>query len=295
MFGLFQSDHPLAVTGIFLAGASVGAFGASILRRPSIRDGGTAGVLQPDRREAKSRCEMKALIVSEDREVIDIFSHLFCEKRIETHTCRSGPNAVGELSSEKFDTIILDFDNVPGCANLVECLCGPNKDALVIAVATELSVKQGLSDLGIASVVERPLAPSNVRALLLAAYGRMLRARQAYFRLAVELPVWIRRLSGSVVRCTTLNLSRNGMAVRTSAIFQAGESLNLMFAIPNTGFSVSAEGKVIWDDKHGKAGINFECADPSTQTRFYEWLHDQFFIVLELGSPHASPLEVTHV
>src|SRR5437016_1668654 len=109
----------------------------------------------------------------------------------------------------------------------------------------------------------------------------MLHDRQAYFRLAVELTVSIRRGSGDLLECTTINLSQSGMAVRTPHPLEVGERLSIAFAVPNTDLFVSAEGAVIWDNRDGKAGIHCQYTNSSVQARFFEWLHDQFFTRFE--------------
>lgn len=38
--------------------------------------------------------------------------------------------------------------------------------------------------------------------------------------------------------------------------FVVGEPIQIVFAIPNTDVFLNANGKVIWDDKHGKTGID---------------------------------------
>ena len=154
---------------------------------------------------------------------------------------------------------------------------------LVIAVATSGDMNQAASAGGASFIVERPLLPKRIRDLVRAAYGRMLRDGQTYFRMAVELPVSIRRVSGTILQCTTLNLSQRGMAITSSTPLgvPAGEQINIGFAIPNTDIFVSAKGKVIWDDKHGKTGITFECTCPSVEARFFNWLHDHFLMTLD--------------
>ena len=54
--------------------------------------------------------------------------------------------------------------------------------------------------------------------------------------------------------------------------------LHLVFAIPHTDVVVSAEGTVIWDDGYGKSGIRFKCSSASAEARYFEWLHDHFFM-----------------
>jgi hypothetical protein len=123
----------------------------------------------------------------------------------------------------------------------------------------------------------------------------MLRDNQVYFRLAIELPVSVRRPDGKLLQCTSLNVSQTGMAVNTPAVFAIGERIHIAFAIPNTDIFVSAEGKVIWDDKHGKAGISFECTSSSVHGSFAEWLHDHFHMNLEAASLSETTREVAYV
>ncbi|HKV78782.1 MAG TPA: PilZ domain-containing protein [Candidatus Sulfotelmatobacter sp.] len=229
---------------------------------------------------------MKALVVSNDAEMVTVFSSVLGKKCIGTVTCAAESAAKDQLSSDKFEVLILDFDNVSGYERIIRGLGDPNRHGLVIAVASENGRKETALKLGASVVIERPLDPVRILELFRCSYGRILRDSQAYFRLAAELPVWIRRGSGSVVQCITFNLSQRGMAVRAPCVFKVDEPVNIGFAIPNTDFFVGAEGRVIWDDKHGQAGISFECTNASIQLRFFEWLHDHFLMTVE---PHISP------
>jgi hypothetical protein len=47
---------------------------------------------------------------------------------------------------------------------------------------------------------------------------------------------------------------------------------------------VRARGIVVWDDKHGKTGVSFQCADSRDQRELNLWLDAQF----RGSAPHAS-------
>lgn len=280
---------PLAVIGIFLLGAATGhVLGYTRYRRVLgeyrkaveylfVKDGGGA---------ARSNFGMKALVSTRNPEVAGIFSHLFDELCIETPEPALESEVIDRLSSEKFEALVLDVDSIARCAQIVQSLRGihPNQNVVVIAVVSAGQAKTAASAFGNAFIIERPLVPQQVKNLLRAVYGRVLRNFQSYFRLHVELPVSIQRASGTVFPCKTINLSQGGMAVKTPASFDIGERLNITFAIPNSDLLVSAQGTIIWDDKHGKAGISFECANPSVQARFVDWLQDHFFMRFESGT-----------
>src|SRR6266478_2776953 len=173
---------------------------------------------------------MKALLVGCDPEIVGTFSHLFREVRIEVHECAFGPVAIDRLSSEKFEALVLDVDDVGGCADILKGLKGarPNEHVVVFAVGSDSRANETASALGTAFIIERPLVPSQIRDLLRRVYGDMLHDRQAYFRLAVELPVSIRRGSGILLQCATIDISQGGMAVSSPCPLDAGEQLNIV-------------------------------------------------------------------
>lgn len=233
--------------------------------------------------DAILRLGMQALVVGSE-EVVSIFSHLFGEKGITAQGSSAAASALTLLSSRKFEAIVLDLDCVPDCAEILGGGRNPNKKAVVIAVASTTANKETASRLGASFVVARPLVPTEIRSLLRAAYGRMLRDGQSYFRFSYELPVSIRRSAGAVIQCNSINLSQTGMAVISPCSFLVGEEVKLAFAIPNTEIFVSADGKIIWDDKHGKSGIKFDCTSPSIQARYFDWLEDHFFMTRDADS-----------
>jgi CheY-like chemotaxis protein len=275
-------SNSLAIVGIFLTGASAGAFVTFIrLNQLLIESHKTIDITSDEPStpaESKVHLGMKVLIVGRDPEMISLFSHLFREKGIEAQNCLPASGAVEQLSREKFESMVLDFDEIADCHNILMNLPRPNEGVLVIGVASDSDQKETATRAGVTFVIERPLTPAQVREVLRAAYGRMFRDRQRYFRLAVEVAVSIRTGSGTVTQCTTLNVSQTGMAINSLSSFIVGEPISLALAIPNTDVFVSGEGTVIWDDKHGKTGISFECSSPSVQSRYYEWLQDHFFM-----------------
>ncbi|MCU1297888.1 MAG: type pilus assembly PilZ [Acidobacteriaceae bacterium] len=248
----------------------------------------------PEKIDPKRFCGLKALIVTGDAEMGRIFSHLFWEIQVETQQCASEAEAIGELLSQKFEALVLDMDELSGCAQIVQNLqrTRPNQNVVVFAVASDARAKSNASVLSNPIIIERPFVPSEIRDLIKTLHGRMLRDRLAYFRLALDLPVSIRRESGILLQCTMLNLSQSGMAVSTPSAFHNGEKLNIVFVIPNSSVFVCGDGTVIWDDNHGKAGILFRCTSSSVQERLFEWLHDQFFMHVETGTEAETPKEL---
>lgn len=106
------------------------------------------------------------------------------------------------------------------------------------------------------------------------AYGTMNRPQRRYFRCPVKLPASLRTPSGDHLKCTTINVSSNGLALNTPAPQELGAGVNVLLELP-TGETIAGKGVVIWDDKHGKAGIHFQCNSPEMRLQLDSWLADQ--------------------
>jgi hypothetical protein len=72
-----------------------------------------------------------------------------------------------------------------------------------------------------------------------------------------------------------MNVSSNGMGVTTPTALKIAEVMDIALLLPD-GFTSRATGIVIWDDQHGKSGLNFQCGDPEMRHKLDSWLDSQF-------------------
>lgn len=72
----------------------------------------------------------------------------------------------------------------------------------------------------------------------------------------------------------SINVSSNGLALNTPTPQELGAEVNLVLELP-TGDTIAGNGVVIWDDKHGKAGIHFHCNSPEMQSQLDSWLEER--------------------
>ena len=109
----------------------------------------------------------------------------------------------------------------------------------------------------------------------------MVRESRRYFRCTAELPALLSQANaGTDLRCTTINISSAGVALRTPSPLQLGKLVQIALFLPGAGQAVSASGTVVWDDKHGKTGINFQCSKPRDQSELDAWLNTRFYELL---------------
>lgn len=235
--------------------------------------------------ERMDASEIRALLIGPDSAMSTLFSQIFEEIGITAQSCSDDSRLAGILSSSKFETLVVDFDNVEAGVSIIGKLreSSSSKDAIVFAVATATSTRQRALAGGANFAFGRPFVLPDIRNALQTAYALMLRDRRRYFRCPVEHPVQITRMSGEKLEGMTINVSGNGMAAALPCNLEVGERLSLSFAMSEAELAIHAAGRVVWDDKHGKTGISFECSSTEVGRRLAAWLDAQFYRRLKLA------------
>ena len=63
----------------------------------------------------------------------------------------------------------------------------------------------------------------------------------------------------------TLNISRGGIAIRTTSPLDTGAKIKVRFRMPGSDRDIDAEGRVVWHDRRVGMGIQFETVEPANQ------------------------------
>jgi uncharacterized protein (TIGR02266 family) len=73
------------------------------------------------------------------------------------------------------------------------------------------------------------------------------------------------RFGNTLAAASTLNLSRGGLAIRTTSPLETGARIKVRFRMPGSERDVDAEGRVVWHDRRVGMGIQFETVEPANQ------------------------------
>lgn len=224
---------------------------------------------------ADPREQLHVLVITADQGLSRTVASLFEELGIEAHTSSGSETAAEELSRAKYEGVLLDFDTVVDpCPVLAQVRQSrSNKNAIVLAVATERSKADRVLRERVHFLLQRPLDSLPIRHTLHTACDLMRTERRRYFRCSALLQLELKRSSGNL-QAVTLNVSSNGVAINTPKPLQLGEQVELLLGLPD-GFHVRASGVVIWDDKHGKAGLHFCCGSQEMRSRLDSWLDER--------------------
>ncbi len=235
-----------------------------------------------------SAAELRALVVSEDSSLLSTFTDVFKNFGVDAENNHESEGVPAGMRTSKFEALVVDFDTMPRGVPILTALrdSPSNRHALIFAVATgNLQTKQALEQ-GANFVFQRPLVTKEIRQVIRLSYNLMVRERRRYFRSAASIPVHIRSSAGSEIRGTIFNISSTGVAINTSSSFNMGDEILIGFSLEGWEGRLSATGKVVWDDKHGKSGLSIRFSTPEMQRQVDNWLDSRFAELL--GRPRSA-------
>lgn len=220
---------------------------------------------------------LRTLMVTSDPVLTANFTEIAREVGIEALASEKSGGIPDELSGAKYEGVLLDFA-VPAAMAILSAIRNSrsNERAVIFGVVTDAFKGHQVLENGANVVLERPLDAKQIRRALYAAYDLMARERRRYFRCALEAPVLVLRPnSESDVRCTCINISSTGIALKTSSAFEPGQELQIIVFLCDGKLAIRADATVVWDDRHGKTGLSFRCSTPQHQSDLEGWLNSQ--------------------
>jgi hypothetical protein len=223
------------------------------------------------------QAKLHMLLLTADPLLVSNFTDISREIGVETLSVVDSDRFSQQLSSAKYEGIVLDFDTVPTAIPvLVRVREASNTNAVVFAVATGANDRDRALQDGAHFLLKRPVGGIEIRRILNTAYDLMHSSRRRYFRFAAELPVVLSFTSSKkTLGCMTMNVSSDGMAVKTPVSLGLAETMDIALVLPELG-TIRATGVVIWDDKHGKCGLKVQCSSPEMREKLNSWLDAHF-------------------
>ncbi len=95
-------------------------------------------------------------------------------------------------------------------------------------------------------------------------------------RVVLGIPIAY-RFGNTIAAALTLNLSRGGIAIRTTSPLDNGVKVRLRFRLPGSKKDIDAEGRVAWSDRRHGMGLQFDRVDAPDQTAIDEFADAHFF------------------
>jgi CheY-like chemotaxis protein len=217
---------------------------------------------------------LESLLLSRDQEVIGVLRPALEKLSIEVEVCRGARSGSEILSSEKFDAVIVDCDDLQGGLDVLRSLrqSPSNKSSVSFAVLNGKTTTREAFELGAQFVLQKPISQSSAARCFAAALGFMERERRRYFRHPVEMAAVVVFGCGQELKMTATNLSDGGMALRFRGKLPKGAVSKVCFTLPGGETSMEAKAEIAWVDGTGRAGLRFLELSLTSRQKLERWL-----------------------
>jgi len=85
------------------------------------------------------------------------------------------------------------------------------------------------------------------------------------------------RVGNAIAAALLLNISRGGIAIRTTSPLDAGSRIKMRFRLPASTRDIDAEGRVAWQDSRVGMGVQFDAVDAAHQAVIDDFVDAHFF------------------
>lgn len=216
--------------------------------------------------------DVRILALTEDPAVVALLHRVLDNMGVELEVRDDVEDFHVALSSERFEGVVIDADNVKGAMPLISELrrdsrCRTTVIFTIIAGRTSLT---DAFDMGSTFVLQKPLAMERAMRCFRAAYGIIIGERRRYFRHTVGIPMEI-EINGGRSVAKSLDISAGGISFESSATFVSGSQLKLHMELPGAKLPVDASCEIVWVSEH-RAGLRFLNMAPKARVALSRWL-----------------------
>jgi len=221
--------------------------------------------------------QLEALLLSRDPEILRVIRPALEKLTIDVEICQDARKAGEIITSEKFDAVLIDCDDVPGAREVLQGLrtTASNRNSVAFAILNgRKTTTQEAFGMGVNFVLQKPISPVNASRCLNAALNFMMRERRRYFRQPVKMLVRV-MLGEKELRATSTNISEGGIALMFKEALPKGVTPRLQFTVPEINLAIDVETDVAWADLKGRAGFRFLSVPQNSLEQLEQWLNQQ--------------------
>jgi CheY-like chemotaxis protein len=214
----------------------------------------------------------QAILVSDDDEAAARLNTVLSRFGI-AGSCYGYAEAIGHLTEQKFDAVVVDFDDPPGAARVLQNVhhSPAGNGTVTIALLSEKAKVREVFGQGAHFILYKPFSIPQAEASLRAAKALVMRERRSCCRVPVQLPIEL-TWQGASVDGILLDLSETGMDILAAQALRLSGSIRGSFTLPGETSSVEVRGQTAWANPNGEAGVQFVDLPEQVQTTLKRWI-----------------------
>jgi uncharacterized protein (TIGR02266 family) len=227
---------------------------------------------------------VKTVLVADDTEFVrDRFRRAIEDAGHHALTARTGPEVVAAFRQRPSDLHLAVLDLRLPQGNGLALLrairkIAPDRPPILVFSGTIASAAEvrALADLGVAGYVNeytavQHIVPSLSPHLFPAEYNR-----RSSPRVTLGIPVAY-RFGNTIATALTLNISRGGIAVRTTNPLPVDSTVRVRFRLPAVRSDIQGEARIAWVDHRVGMGLQFTKMDDACQSAVDQFVQSHFF------------------
>jgi CheY-like chemotaxis protein len=219
---------------------------------------------------------LQALLVSKDDLTAETLIQVLAEFGVAVNRSNAADVAVTRLAEERFDQVIVDFDDPDSASLLLEAchrVAAPDRTPTVtVALVHDASQIRSILGAGAHFILTKPFSAEQAQKTLRAATALLKRERRQSLRVAAQAAVSIRLDDGSIVEGILLDLSTGGMDVLAAKPLPRATLVHISFELPEGSAAIAADAEVAWSTANGQIGLRFLDMDAKMREEMGEWL-----------------------
>jgi DNA-binding response OmpR family regulator len=216
---------------------------------------------------------LQSLLVSKDDFSAEVISRALANCAIAVERFSELEIALHRLGEQRFDCLIVDFDDADTALQLLQMATQPKPAALIsiALLSDENSVRQILKT-GAKFILHKPVSSEQATATLRAATALLRRERRRSFRVPVQAPVQVAIEGGDQIEGIMLDLSQTGMDLLAAQPLERSAHIGLRFTLPDGSLEVDTHGEIAWANPNGQSGVRFLDLPESQVDKLKTWL-----------------------
>jgi DNA-binding response OmpR family regulator len=215
-----------------------------------------------------------ALLVSTDDAASEVLGRVLAASGIAVERFSEMTTAMDRLRQQRFDALIIDFEDVAAAAQILEEGRKLNSSGLmtVALVAVRERARDILSG-GANFILYKPISEEKAAAGLRAVTALLTRERRRAYRVPVQAAVELTLPDKRKMEGILLDLSETGLDVLAAEPQVSGTRLEFRFQLPDGKAEVRANGQVAWAKENGQTGVKFLDLSDSAKLELKSWLY----------------------
>jgi CheY-like chemotaxis protein len=214
-----------------------------------------------------------ALLVSKENDATAVLDTVFSGFGLAT-VCCGYPEAICQLSEQKFDVVVVDFDDPHSAALVLQNVhqASSADPAVTVALLDDRTKLRHALGQGANFVLYKPLSLAQAETSLRAAAALLKRERRSSYRVPLQLPIQLKLQDAPNVEGILLDLSETGMDVLAAQPLCPTAQIGARFTLPDGKTELEVRGEVTRANPNGESGVRFMALSDNTRAILKAWI-----------------------